>query len=135
MTAMTAPAATFTTYAVRLRHDHGTHTFTTSAQDATTAVELVLRAEGAPARAVVWVAARPVCEHCDQPATRRVRDNGEPVCRACARSHTSGTLRDYVTSLATTQWPRLRVVTHLCDPACQGHDHPRDGREVTRWEP
>jgi hypothetical protein len=121
-------------YAVRLRHDHGTHTILTCAQDGTTAVELVLTAQLAPARAVIWVAAQPICEYCDRPATRRVRDNGEHVCRTCARAHTSGPLRDYVTNLAATQWPRLNPVTHLCADQCADAAHPRDGREITRWE-
>ena len=65
--------------------------------------------EGAPARSVLWVAEQPVCEFCDQPATRRVRESREYVCRACARSQTDGPVREYVTPLAVTQWPRVSV--------------------------
>jgi hypothetical protein len=94
------------TFAVRVRHDHGVDTIRTAATDATVAVASVLAALGAPARAVVWVAKQPVCEYCDQPATRRVRDGGELVCAGCARAQTDGPIGEYVTRLAVTGWPR-----------------------------
>lgn len=121
-------------YAVRMRHDHGIATFLITATDGTAAAALVCKAESAPARSVQWVAAQPVCEYCDRVATRRVRENGELVCRTCARSQTDGPLRDYVLDLAVTQWPRLTKVTHLCDEECGDLAHRRDGREVTLWE-
>jgi len=96
-------------YAVRLHHDSGTVTLVTTATSATTAVGEVLTAEGAPARSVVWVAKQPVCDYCDQPATRRVRETHEPVCGTCARGQTDGPVREYVTPLAVTQWPRVQA--------------------------
>lgn len=96
-------------YAVRLRHDSGTVTLVTAATDAATAVHVVLTAEGAPARSVVWVAEQPVCDYCDRPATRRVRESREPVCAACARALTDGPVREYVSTLPATQWTRVSV--------------------------
>jgi hypothetical protein len=94
-------------YAVRLRHDGGWQNIVTAATGAAVAVELVLATEGAPQRSVQWVAEQPICNYCDQPATRRTRDGGEFLCRGCARSQTDGPLGDYVTSLLVTQWPRV----------------------------
>jgi hypothetical protein len=96
-------------YAVRLKHDSGTHTVVTAATDAPTAMRMVLAAEGAPERSVVWVAEQPVCDYCVQPATRRVRDSHEVVCGKCARAQTDGPVREYVLSLSVTQWPRVAV--------------------------
>lgn len=98
-------------YAVRLRHDSGKWTVQTAATDAAAAVRVVLTAEGAPASAVVWVAEQPVCEYCDQPATRRVRESEEFVCAKCARDQTDGPVREYVTQLTVTQWPRVSMRT------------------------
>ena len=96
-------------YAVRLRLDHGAHTLATAATNAAAAVRVVLTAEGAPARSVMWVAEQPVCEYCDQSATRRVRESREFVCAKCARDQTDGPVREYVTRLLVTQWPRVSV--------------------------
>jgi hypothetical protein len=94
-------------YAVRLTHDAGWVNVITAATDAASAVELVLKAEQAPRRSVQWVAEQPICGYCDQPATRKTREGGEFLCRACARSQTDGPLVDYVTDLLVTQWPRV----------------------------
>lgn len=94
-------------YAVRLRNDNGALTIETAATDAAAAVRVVLAAEGAPARSIAWVAEQPVCEYCDQPATRRVRESGEFVCAKCARAQTDGPVREYVLPLAVTRWPRV----------------------------
>lgn len=96
-------------FAVRMRHDSGIWTVQTAATDACSAVRVVLVAENAPARAVVWVAEQPVCEYCDQPAARRVRESREVICATCARDQTDGPVREYVTPLAVTQWPRVSV--------------------------
>lgn len=96
-------------YAVRLRHDSGKWTVQTAATGAESAMQAVLVAEGAPASAVAWVAEQPVCEYCDQPATRRVRESHELICATCARGQTDGPVREYVTYLAVTQWPRVSV--------------------------
>ncbi|WP_439659578.1 hypothetical protein ACSHWB_45630 [Lentzea sp. HUAS TT2] len=83
-------------YAVRLRHDCGTITFTVGlASSPRSAVELVLAAEHAPRAAVKWVRLQPRCDYCANLATRYVRDSGDdtPLCWDCARTQHGGTAR------------------------------------------
>jgi hypothetical protein len=89
-TATVEPTSTQTPYTVRLRHDAGIATITVvGARDARQAVRTVLDVEHAPQRAVVWVRRRPVCDYCDQSATRYERGSGAetPLCGGCARDH------------------------------------------------
>jgi hypothetical protein len=110
-------------YTVRLRHDAGTVTVEVSGHtNARTAVAAVLAIEHAPAGAVVWVRVRPVCDYCDRPATRYVRDGQEtPLCWDHAREHYDGSVNarretgdlgvSRLVSVADSEWRDTNAAT------------------------
>lgn len=75
-------------YTVRLKHDAGTVTLTVPADRAWKAVASVLKAEGAPLRAVQWVRVLPTCDYCEGNAVvyDRQSSDGTPLCKVCAKS-------------------------------------------------
>lgn len=93
-------------YALRMKHDAGTTTVVTTARNAAAAIDMILKAEGAPESAIQWISEQPTCDYCQRDATRRVRGSTDVVCQDCARSQTDGPVRDYVSSLSERQWPR-----------------------------
>lgn len=125
-------------FVVRLRHDAGLVTLEVGGHGkARSAVAAVLDMEHAPMGAVVWVRVRPVCDYCDQPATRNERDGqGTPLCWGHAVEQYSGarnarreTGKLGVTRLlpvADSEWRETQAasaVTAGCGPAGRGGEH------------